>query len=315
MTHALHNAPTADESISIRGDGVQLACHSRGDSSAPTLVFVHGYPDTHAVWGPVIDVLSQTFHCVSYDVRGAGASTRPRATRAYLLAYLEADLRAVIDWASPDAPVHLIAHDWGSIQSWEAVTDPRLADRIASFTSMSGPCLDHVGHWLRGQWQTDRPALKKQARRSWYIAAFHVPLLPSLIWRTVLVRRWPTISKRLEGQSLPVNPTLAQDGAHGIKLYRANVAARLFKPRARTAQCPVQLITPLRDAFVGPGFAHGLERWVEDLTVTPIDAAHWAVLTHPQSIAEHCVRFIRRHGPASPTLPAAQSPARPGPTA
>src|SRR5690625_335712 len=88
----------------LETNGVRLACFTQGDDSQPTLVFVHGYPDTHAVWARMSDVLQHEFHCVSYDVRGAGASSRPRATRAYRLQHLAADLAAVIDWASPERP-------------------------------------------------------------------------------------------------------------------------------------------------------------------------------------------------------------------
>lgn len=308
------NAPPSNESVTIRGAGMDLACQACGPADRPVLIFVHGYPDNHAVWDGVIDELGDDYRCVCYDVRGAGRSSRPIATRAYTLDLLEADLRAVIDWASPDAPVHLIAHDWGSIQTWEAVTDPALAARISSFTSISGPCLDHVGHWLRQQWRDDRAGLLAQLRKSWYVFAFHLPLLPALLWHGVLGRRWPAIAERLEGQALPVNPTRARDGAVGIRLYRANVFARLRRPRARHAQAPVLIITPLRDAFVGPGFADGLDAWVASLTVTRIDAAHWAIQTHPQAIAEHCRRLVEHHSAAAP-IAAAQTaqaaPARP----
>jgi hypothetical protein len=46
-------------------------------------------------------------------------------------------------------PFHLIGYDWGSIQSWKAVTDPLLAGRIASFTSISRLCLDYAALALR----------------------------------------------------------------------------------------------------------------------------------------------------------------------
>lgn len=289
------NSETRDETVFVRGDGVDIACHACGPSDAPVLVFVHGYPDNHGVWDRLVAEMAGDFRCVRYDVRGAGESSRPSDTAAYTLDHLEADLKAVIDWASPDAPVHLIGHDWGSIQTWEAVTDPALADRIASYTSISGPCLDHVGHWLRSQWHDDRAGLLKQLRKSWYILAFHMPFVPGLLWHGVLGRRWPAIAERMEGQALPENPTQARDGAVGIRLYRANILERLRHPRERYAQAPVQVITPQRDPFVGPGFAVGLDRWVESLTVTPIDAAHWAIQTHPQTIAEHCRQFIARH--------------------
>src|SRR5205085_969867 len=57
------------------------------------------------------------------------------------------DMAAVIDAVSPDEKVHLVGHDWGSIQAWEAVTT--MPERFASFTSISGPGLDHAGLRMR----------------------------------------------------------------------------------------------------------------------------------------------------------------------
>ena len=126
-------------------DGVNLATRSRGDHDAPTVLCVHGYPDNGEVWDALADALGDGYRVITYDVRGAGASCAPRALAAYRLGELRDDLFAVIDALSPGRPVHLVAHDWGSIQSWEAVTEPGAESRIASYTSLSGPCLDHVG--------------------------------------------------------------------------------------------------------------------------------------------------------------------------
>ena len=45
--------------------------------------------------------------------------------------------------------VHLLAHDWGSIQAWAAVTDESVMGKVASFTSISGPHLQYAGKFLR----------------------------------------------------------------------------------------------------------------------------------------------------------------------
>ncbi|WP_329263229.1 alpha/beta fold hydrolase [Streptomyces sp. NBC_01478] len=103
----------------IAGDGVELAAYQWGASTAPAVVLVHGYPDTSAVWRPVAERLADQFHVTAFDVRGAGASHRPRGLRAYRMSRLEADLEAVLDAVSPDRPVHLVGHDWGSIHSWD----------------------------------------------------------------------------------------------------------------------------------------------------------------------------------------------------
>ncbi len=300
----------------ISGDGVRLACYSQGDSERPTVVFVHGYPDNHHVWDRMVDALKDDFHCVSYDVRGAGASERPGATRHYRLEHLANDLAAVIDWASPQRPAHLVGHRWGSIQSWGAVTDPVLAARIASFTSISGPCLDHVGHWLREQWRSDRAALLGQLRKSWYIALFHVPGVAAALWHSTLARRWPAITARLEGEPAPVNATRAADGAHGVKLYRANMLPLLRRPRERRTSVAVQVIIPTQDAFVGPGFVRGLDRWVEQLRVRRVESGHWVVLTHAEAVAQHCRDFINAHiepgarQPGPPPRTSAEPPER-----
>lgn len=269
----------------IDGDGVRLACYADGDPAAPTLVFVHGYPDTAGVWERLVDALSDRYYCVRYDVRGAGRSERPRAVSAYRLARLAGDLTAVLDWASPDEPVHLIGHDWGSIGSWEAATDPAMADRLASFTTISGPCLDHVGRGLRVQWHRDRAALRRQMKRSWYIGVFQLPVLAPLAWRHLLAARWPATLARLEGEALPVSPTWREDGEHGIKLYRANFGPRLLRPRQRHAITPIHAIVARRDPFIGRDLVDSIRPWADDLTIDEIDAGHWAIATRAPRVA------------------------------
>lgn len=278
----------------IRGDGVELAVQERGDG--PTVLLVHGYPDTHAVWNGVAERLSARFHVVTYDVRGAGASGRPARREDYRLTHLVADMRAVIDAVSPDAPVHLAGHDWGSIQSWEAVC--AMPDRFASFTSMSGPCLEHIAHWSRRGLR--RPAgiaaVARQTLHSWYIGAFQVPVVPELFWRSVLARRWEGMLRRNEGVPAGVRPapTLADDAAAGVQLYRANMFTKRGGGERRTT-VPTQVVVATDDAYVTPALAAEAPRpFVAELTVSPVDAPHWAPLTQPDTIA----RLIGEHAEA-----------------
>ena len=74
---------------------VELAVAEGGDSRRPTVVFIHGYPDTKELWDEVLARLGRRYHLVAYDVRGAGASSRPRGPAAYDLARLADDLEAV----------------------------------------------------------------------------------------------------------------------------------------------------------------------------------------------------------------------------
>ena len=135
----------------VRNGEFDIAVYEYGDPAKPTMLLVHGWPDDHHLWDRVIPELSARFHVVAYDTRGHGRSTRTTRTEDYGLDRFAADFYAVTDAVSPDAPVHVLAHDWGSVQVWEAVCEPRAAARIASFTSVSGPNLDHLAKWTRNR--------------------------------------------------------------------------------------------------------------------------------------------------------------------
>src|SRR5688572_7907374 len=92
----------------VQGDGVSLHTVTYGPSEAPTIVLVHGYPDTHVCFREVMRHLGRRFLVVAYDVRGAGGSDAPREESLYRLEHLHRDLRAVIDAVSPSKPVHLV---------------------------------------------------------------------------------------------------------------------------------------------------------------------------------------------------------------
>ncbi|MEY9876994.1 NAD(P)-dependent dehydrogenase (short-subunit alcohol dehydrogenase family)/pimeloyl-ACP methyl ester carboxylesterase [Streptacidiphilus sp. MAP12-33] len=292
-------------------DGVRLAVFEWGDRSADTtIVLVHGYPDTHAVWRPIAEQLAERHHVVAYDVRGAGQSDAPRAIRSYTLATLEADLGAVLQEVSPDRPVHLVGHDWGSIQSWESVTGTALASRIASFTSISGPCLDHVGQWFRSRLRRPSPRalgqLAWQGVHSWYIGYFHLPLLPPLLWRTAMVKAWPALLHAIEGvphgSGAPSFPT---DAVRGLALYRANMIPRLTRPRQRPTDIPVQVVLPQKDLYVTPAMAgQAPQPFVGRLWRRPLRAGHWAPLTHESVLAGWIEEFVDHieGGPAGPEL-------------
>ena len=300
----------------VTSGGVDLAVFDIGDPTAPPVLLVHGYPDTHRVWDEVAVDLAADHHVIRYDVRGAGASGHPEDLQGYRLDQLADDLYAVADAVSPDRPVHLAAHDWGSIQAWHAATDARAVDRIASFTTMSGPCLDHVGFWFRRRFTRPSPRnlaqLGVQEFKSWYIAAFHVPMLAPAAWRLGLANRWGEILRRTEGvQPRPGHPaaTLRTDAVRGIDLYRANMMPRISKPTERYARIPVQLITLTQDRFVSPALAGAdLDRWAPDLSRRQLVAGHWSALSEKGATVASMIRgFAEKADAPTPTPQGAPS--------
>src|SRR3954469_1831765 len=126
-------------SIVTASDGVTLSVHRYNeiDPARPTILAIHGYPDNHHLWDGAAETLRQRYNFVAYDVRGAGESSRPSSRSGYRLEQLVADVASVIDSLGVEQ-VHLLAHDWVSIQGWAAVTDDSVMRKVASFTSISG---------------------------------------------------------------------------------------------------------------------------------------------------------------------------------
>ncbi|RSO06752.1 short chain dehydrogenase [Streptomyces sp. WAC 05379] len=284
----------------VRTGGVELCVAELGDPGQPTVILVHGYPDSKEVWSEVAPRLADRFHVVLYDVRGHGRSTPPQPLRGgFTLEKLTDDFLAVADAVSPDRPVHLVGHDWGSVQSWEFATVKRTEGRIASFTSMSGPSLDHFGHWINQRVKRPTPRrvgqLLGQGAKSWYVYLLHTPVLPELAWRGPLGKRWPRILERVEqvpGGDYPT-PSLPTDAARGAWLYRDNVRPRLTRPRQDAyAHAPVQLITPLGDAFLSEKLYDDLELWVPQLTRRTLSAKHWIPRTRPDQLVSWITEFV-----------------------
>jgi pimeloyl-ACP methyl ester carboxylesterase len=275
-------------------DGVSLAVHAHTeiDPRRPTVLAIHGYPDNHHVWDAVARELADRFNVVAYDVRGAGESSAPAGRAGYLLPQLVSDVGAVIDSLGV-GQVHLVAHDWGSIQGWAAVTDESVSGKIASFTSISGPHLSYAGRFLRSA-RTPRAMFDvvKQALASSYIWFFLCPGVPELAIRsgaTGKVFAAVELIGRGRGRDRLRAATTRSidDYLNGLNLYRANMPGPIFAPPERLPQTtvPVQVLVAGRDYFVSPALQRFTGSIPDAGRVVAIQGGHWVVTSHPDVIA------------------------------
>uniref|UniRef100_UPI000DE3EE11 alpha/beta fold hydrolase n=1 Tax=Nonomuraea lactucae TaxID=2249762 RepID=UPI000DE3EE11 len=273
----------------VESGDVRLALFEEGDPTRPTVLLLHGFPDTHSVWDEVAARLRDRFHVVRYDVRGAGRSDAPRDPRHYTFEHLAADLAAVLDAIGKPA-VHLAGHDWGSLQGWDAVTRPGIRKRVASFTSLGGPGLDQ---WARFMEDGTRREVASQLARSWYIGAFRLPALPELAWRAIgrgVMERAIRLGEGVEPRPGHPADTLATDAANGLRLYRCNLGGGRGHGDPRV-DVPVQLIEATRDPFVSPALLASIPRWAPRCWHRRVAAGHWAQRGRPDVVARMIAEF------------------------
>ncbi len=303
--------------LRVRSGEIELAVRTRGEDGRPTVVLVHGYPDTGAMWDDVAERLAPRFRVVVYDVRGAGASSAPSDPLDYGLDALMGDLEAVLDGVGADAPVHLVGHDWGSVQGWEAVIGDRLRRRIASFTSISGPDRRHMARWVREGVRSGPRGVAEvlgQARRSVYMPVFMAPRVGEAAARALAAGFGRMMRLREGAEPRPGHPaeTLPADARNGLGLYRANVG-RGASGDGRT-DVPVQLIVPLKDRYGSQSLLLSARGLVPRLYVRRAPAGHWVARSRPDLIARWVAEFVDHieGGPETPGLAHARAAGRPG---
>lgn len=281
----------------IASDGVSLAVHAYTDidRGRPTILAIHGYPDNHHIWDGVAEELLQRhpgrYNVVAYDVRGAGDSSVPADRSGYRFPQLVADVGAVIEHLGVDR-VHLLGHDWGSIQGWAAITDDALMPKIVSYTSISGPHLEYAGKFLRSPRSPRAVAdVAKQALASGYIWLFLTPRLPEALFRSGLggkvihaLDRIGRSSTRTQADAVPRSD---KDYLNGLNLYRANMPAPMLAPSAQLPHTTVsvQVLVPRKDMFVTPALQRFTGAIPAGSRVVPIEGGHWVVTSRPDVIA------------------------------
>jgi len=274
-------------------DGARIAVYEEGNREGPTVVLVHGFPDSHVLWDGVVPLLAERFRVLRYDNRGVGMSSTPKPVSAYTMARFADDFAAVTGELSPGEPVHVLAHDWGSVGIWEYLKRPGADDRVASFTSVSGPSQDQLVEYifggLRRPWRPRRFLRAiSQALRLTYMLFFSIPMLAPLCLRLALsipaLRR--NAVDNIPDEKIHHSAKLPTDAAHSVKTYPANYFRSFSRKRElHVIDVPVQLIVNTQDKYIRPYGFDDTARWVPRLWRRDIKAGHFSPMSHPQVMA------------------------------
>ena len=158
-------------SIDVEGLRVQI------DGQGPTLVMLHGWPDSPALWDSAVAAWSDRWRCVRFPLPGYDRAQGPRPVSVAEMTRL---IAAVVDTVSPDAPVTLVLHDWGCLFGYEyAARHPRRVSRIVGVDIGDAGSRAHVAGLTAVQ--------KLQ------IAGYQLWL--AVAWR--LGGRWPRLADRM----------------------------------------------------------------------------------------------------------------------
>ncbi len=279
--------------------GIRLHAKVGGPAGAPTLLFVHGFPEFWFTWRRQLAEFTRDYRCVAIDLRGFNLSSQPADVGAYKAAHLIGDLVAVID--ALGAPVHaVIAHDWGGAVAWGlAAQRPELMRKFAIINSPHAiPFARALAHdpaqiaaseymnWLRRPGAETALAQDNFAR----LLAMLDPM--SEAERAAYRQCW---QRGLTGgcnyyRASPLHPDTADEPG------RAAAVAAALKPEQFRVTVPTQIIWGTGDPALRPVLLDGIETLVPDLRLHHVDGAgHWVARERADEVNAVLRGFVAEH--------------------
>lgn len=98
-------------------NGIELDVVDEGPKDAPTLIFLHGFPENHRTWRHQIAHFSDRFRCIAPDQRGYARSSKPQGAANYTPDKLIGDVFLLADALGVET-FTIVGHDWGGAVAW-----------------------------------------------------------------------------------------------------------------------------------------------------------------------------------------------------
>lgn len=110
--------------------GVSLNTYVDGSQESEAILFLHGFPESHATWRNQLQALASEFNVIAPDQRGFADSDKPMQISDYTPDVLVADILALADRLGLKQ-FNLVGHDWGGAVAWAfALKHPERLKRL-----------------------------------------------------------------------------------------------------------------------------------------------------------------------------------------
>ncbi|MBC5773669.1 alpha/beta hydrolase [Pontibacter sp. KCTC 32443] len=270
---------------------VTLHAATAGDKAGQVLVFLHGFPEYWYGWHKQLSFFaSQGYHIVAPDQRGYNLSSKPKEVKDYMLEKLTADIIGLIQQLGREKVV-LIGHDWGGVVAWAmGMHFPHLLDKLIL---LNIPHPDVMQHYLRHS--------PRQMLKSWYAAAFQVPVLPEVVLQALNYKLLAHAMTSTAHSSTFAKEDLAayrqawrKPGALTgmLNWYRAFKYSRLRLNQ--TVEVPTLLIWGEKDAVLDAHMARqSIGRCLNGKLVFLEEATHWLHHEQPEKVNLQILSFLK----------------------
>jgi pimeloyl-ACP methyl ester carboxylesterase len=284
--------------ITANGLSFETDVAGSGDRFA---LLLHGFPENKHSWRFQLPQLAELGYTAwAPNLRGYGATSRPKERSAYALDHLMDDVAALFEAARKERDFKelvLVGHDWGAWISW--------AVAIRQVIALDKLVIMNVPHPVLFQKGLRSPA---QMRRSWYIFFF---LLPWLAETALGAGRASLVGRLMRDMAIDKTNFSDHDLMHFrqaaaapgaitamLNYYRANYRSLTMRRISRSSvphiEIPTLMIWGEEDAALGKELTYGTERYVDDLTIRYLPGvSHWVQQEAPDQVNAMLAAFLQ----------------------
>jgi pimeloyl-ACP methyl ester carboxylesterase len=271
--------------------GLNVFYREAGNTAAPKLLLLHGFPSAGHMFRDLIPLLADRFHIVAPDLPGFGQSdTPPRDKFSYTFDNIARIIELFTEVIGFDR-FAVYVFDYGAPTGFRlAVGHP---ERITAIISQNGNAYEEglSDGWapIRAYWEDPSQANRKALRSFLTRETTH--------WQYTHGVPDPTMVSP-DGQNLD-NFYLARPGADEVQLdlfgdYKSNVALYPeFQNYFRTHKPLFLAVWGKNDPFFLPPGAEAFKRDIPGAVVRFFDTGHFALETHAREIADSIRDFLK----------------------
>ncbi|MFJ1969058.1 alpha/beta fold hydrolase [Streptomyces sp. NPDC087903] len=274
----------------VAGIGLHYVIGGRG----PTLLLLHGYPQTWYEWHGIMPALARHYTVIAPDLPGAGQSDAPPS--GYDKKTMAAELHALLVSLGKGGDVRIVGHDIGTMVAYAyAAQYPATVKKLV----LSEAPIPDLGIYTI-------PSLNARGPGVWNFGFFNLTNgLPENMIRGREVAWTAGFIGGFEGVPGAVSPADIRVFAHYLRdpaHLKASLAwFRVFPQDIRDNEQFQKTLLPMPVLAIGGSGSLGrsqgdqVERYASDVTgVTIANSGHWIYEEHPEELTAMLLDFLGR---------------------
>ena len=290
MTAPTERVPDGFTRRKVSIDGVGIDYVIGGDG--PTLVLLHGYPQTWYEWRHILSPLAERYTVIAPSLRGAGLSDAPPT--AYDKKTIAGDIHGLLVELGRDKDIRLVGHDIGTMVAYAyAAAHP---GDVRKLVLSEAPIPDPILYTF--------PSLTPQGSGAWHFGFFNLmngfpeELITGResLWIAKFVDALEVVKGSVTPEDIAVYARYLSDPAHlsaNLAWFRALPDDMADTAESRKTPLPMPVLAIGADGSLGDFVATQVKQYATNVTgLVVADSGHWIYEEHPDEMAQTLLDFL-----------------------